>query len=103
MVDKEYQMDDLIVRWQRAAHRAQDERVRVLKIGDEYRATSSSHPLGSYRLEQTSEGWTCECLANREYHLPCKHLWALAEMIGLDVLSDTRVDIPPAPVATEAA
>ena len=82
----------LVHRWERAAQRAQDEGVRILRIGDEYRATSTSHPLGSYVFEHGPEGWTCECIANREYGLPCKHLWMLAEALDLDVLQDVRVD-----------
>ncbi len=85
------EMDELITRWQHAAERAQDEQVRVLAIGGEYRATSSSHPLASYLLHRTPAGWACECVANGEYGMPCKHLWALAEALGLDVLSDMRI------------
>lgn len=82
---------DIIERWQRAAERARDERVRVIAVGGEYRATSSSQALGSYRLTQGPEGWACECVANKEYGMPCKHLWALAEAIDLDVLRDISI------------
>jgi hypothetical protein len=85
------EMDEIITRWQHAAERAADEQVRVLAIGGDYRATSSSHPLGSYLLHKTPAGWACECVANGEYGMPCKHLWALAEALGLDVLSDMRI------------
>lgn len=84
-------MEALIQRWQRAAQRADEERVRILDIGGEYRATSSSHPLGSYRLCASVDGWTCECTANSEFGLPCKHLWALADVLGLDVFSDVHI------------
>ncbi len=85
------EMDELVTRWQHAAERATDEHVRVLAIGCDYRATSSSHLLGSYLLHKTPGGWACECVANAEYGMPCKHLWALAEALGLDVLSDMRI------------
>lgn len=81
----------LVKRWQHAAERAAEEQVRVLALGGEYRATSSSHSLGSYLLHRTPEGWACECIANGEYGMPCKHLWALAEALGLDVLTDMRI------------
>lgn len=89
MIDQYEQ--EIIRRWQRAAQRALDENVRVLNINGQYRATSSSHPLGSYLLSNDGAGWTCECIANREYHMPCKHLWALAEALDLDVLKDIHV------------
>lgn len=82
---------DVVLRWERAAERARDEQVRVISVDGQYRATSSSHPLGSYLLTPGAEGWSCECIANREYGMPCKHLWALAELLDLDVLRDTRV------------
>jgi hypothetical protein len=82
---------EIIRRWQRAAQRADEEKVRIVDVDGEYRATSSSHPLGSYRLEKTSEGWACECIANHDYMMPCKHLWALSEALDLDVLKDMRV------------
>ena len=63
----------------------------VLAIDGEYRATSSSHPLGSYRLMNNGDGWSCECIANREYGMPCKHLWVLADALGLDILTDIRI------------
>ncbi|MBV9281868.1 MAG: SWIM zinc finger family protein [Chloroflexi bacterium] len=85
-------MEGLIARWRNAARRAEEEQVRILSIDGAYRATSSSRPLGSYRLDRTVDGWTCECVANREYGMPCKHLWALAEALGLDVLADVRLD-----------
>lgn len=85
-------MDDVIKRWQRAAQRAELEQVRVLKLDDGYRATSSSRRLGSYSLWRAPDGWACECIANREYGLPCKHLWVLAEMLDLDLLSDIRLN-----------
>lgn len=85
------EMHELIERWRRAAERAEEEKVRILALGGEYRATSSSHPLGSYLLHGSSQGWACECIANAEYGMPCKHLWVLAEMLGLDVLTDIRI------------
>lgn len=84
-------MEELIRRWRRAAERADEERVRILELDGGFRATSSSHPLGSYRLRQSPEGWSCECVANGEYGLPCKHLSALADALHLDVLADMRV------------
>lgn len=84
-------MDALIERWKRAGVRAQEERVRVLEIDGEYYATSSSQPLGAYTLRRMEDGWACACVANSEHGLPCKHLWALADMLGLDLLSDVRV------------
>jgi len=96
-------MEAVIQRWQRAAERAAEERVRILLIGGHYRATSSSHTLGSYELEKTPAGWACSCRANREYGTPCKHLWALAEALDLDVLTDTHVTWTPEQVESEAA
>lgn len=84
-------MDPIIERWKRAAERSADEKVRVVEIGGDYFATSSSQPLKSYRLTPGPEGWECECIANREYGMPCKHLWSLAEALGLDILSDIHV------------
>lgn len=88
-------LDELIRRWQRAAERALEERVRVVDINGELHATSSSRPLGAYRLAKTDEGWACECRANDEFRLPCKHLSALADHLNLDVLQDMRVQWPP--------
>jgi hypothetical protein len=85
-------MSDILARWRRAAQRAQDEKVRILEIDGQYRATSSSRPLGSYRLWRTPEGWVCECPASYEHGKPCKHLWALSELLDLDVLADVRID-----------
>jgi hypothetical protein len=82
---------DIIQRWQRAAQRADEEKVRIVEVGGVYRATSSSHPLGSYVLEKTAEGWACACIANHDYMMPCKHLSALADTLGLDVLTEARV------------
>ncbi len=98
-------IDELIERWSRAAERAEVEKVRILALAGEYRATSSSHPLGSYLLRQTPDGWTCECIANGEYGMPCKHLWALAQALDLDVLSDLRIlrDEAPAESINSAA
>jgi hypothetical protein len=92
---------DVILRWERAAERARDEQVRIICVDGQYRATSSSQPLGSYVLTRGADGWSCECIANREYGVPCKHLWALAELLDLDVLRDTHVLWNPdgAPVA----
>lgn len=84
-------MNDILTRWRRAAQRAEEEQVRVLRINDEYRATSSSMPFGSYLLAPSTDGWACGCIANSEYGLPCKHLWVLAEMLDLDVLADVRL------------
>jgi len=83
-------IEDLIKRWQRAGVRAQEEKVRVIELNGEFRATSSSQPLESYRLWPSEYGWACECQANQEHHVPCKHLAALADLIGLDLLADTR-------------
>jgi hypothetical protein len=87
-------MDQLVRRWQRAAERAEVESVRVIDIDGTYRATSSSTPLRSYRLLRTDRGWACECIANRDHLLPCKHLAALATVLDLDVIADMRVDVP---------
>lgn len=84
-------MQNLIDRWTRAGIRAQEERVRILELGGQFYATSTSQPLGSYALRETPAGWSCECPANRTHELPCKHLWALADTLGLDLLSDIRV------------
>lgn len=89
-MDTNTDMQDLIKRWQRAGMRAQEEKVRVIDLGGEYRATSSSQPLESYRLWPSEYGWACECQANNEHLMPCKHLAALADVLGIDVLSDTR-------------
>ena len=86
-------MEALIERWRRAAQRAADEKVRVLKIDGEYWATSTSRPLGSYRLTRSDRGWTCDCTANRQYGMPCKHLWVFAEQIGLDLLTDVQIAV----------
>jgi hypothetical protein len=94
---------DIIQRWQRAAQRALDESVRVIQIDGQFRATSSSQPLASYLLQETPEGWACECIANHEYMMPCKHLWALAETLGLDVLQDMRVTWDPQSAEIAAA
>jgi hypothetical protein len=96
---EEHYEQDILRRWQRAAERAEEERVRILDVDGQYRATSSSHPMGSYRLERTPEGWACECIANHDYMMPCKHLWALAEAVQLDVLKDMRVNWDPANAA----
>jgi hypothetical protein len=85
-------MSNIIDRWRHAAERALEEGIKVIRLGDEYRATSASTPLASYRLYPTPEGWACECMANSEYGVPCKHLWALADALDLDVLADMRVD-----------
>jgi hypothetical protein len=96
-------MEAVIARWQRAAERAAEERVRIVLIDGHYRATSSSHALGSYQLEKTSGGWTCGCIANKEYGTPCKHLWALAEALDLDILNDMHVTWTPETAESEAA
>lgn len=85
------EMEQLIARWRRAAERADEEQVRVMKLGDEYRAASSSTPLASYALRLTDAGWSCECEANAVHGVPCKHLAALADLLDLDVLSDIAV------------
>lgn len=82
---------EIIQRWQRARERADEEKVRIVAVDGEYRATSTSHPLRSYLLEQTPDGWTCECIANHDYMMPCKHLWSLADVLHLDVLRDMRI------------
>lgn len=84
-------LDQLIARWRRAAERAEEEKVRVMRVGDEYRAASSSTPLASYVLSRTDRGWACECEANAVHGVPCKHLAALADLLDLDVLSDMAV------------
>lgn len=94
---------DIIERWKRAGLRADEEKVRILQLDSGYRATSTSHPLQSYVLTRTDEGWTCDCIANGEYHMPCKHLWALAAALDLDVLRDMRVDWDPETAALHAA
>jgi hypothetical protein len=97
-------MDEIIKRWQRAAERADVEHVRVIEVDGEYRATSSSSPLRSYALQHSDRGWTCGCIANREYMLPCKHLAALASILDVDLIADTRVDVPDdAPVLVASA
>jgi hypothetical protein len=85
-------MDELIKRWQAAAVRAQEENVRVILLAGGYFAASSSHPLKAYHLDPSPAGWGCECVANADYHLPCKHLAALAQVLDLDLLADMRVD-----------
>src|ERR671933_226407 len=87
-------MQELVRRWQRAGMRASEEAVRVVRVGDEYYASSSSKQLGSYHLTCTSEGWTCECIGNAKYGLPCKHLAALATALDLDVLAEIRAGLP---------
>jgi hypothetical protein len=94
-------MADLLQRWKRAAERADEEQVRILLVGGEYRATSTSTPLASYGLSRTEAGWTCECVANREHGLPCKHLSKLADVLGLDVLMDISVDLSLFPGAAD--
>ena len=102
-MESERGMEDILRRWQRAAERADVEQVRIIGLDGQYRATSTSTPLASYRLERSDRGWTCECIANREYMLPCKHLAALAGILGLDRLGDTRVEIQDTePVSTAA-
>jgi hypothetical protein len=88
------EMDEIVRRWQRATARADEEQVSIIDVDGEYRATSSSVPLGSYRLRKTDRGWACTCIANEEHLLPCKHLAALAEVLNLDVLADMRVEVP---------
>jgi hypothetical protein len=96
-------MNDLIQRWSRAAERAAEEQVRVVAIDGSYFATSSSQPLKAYRLARERDRWHCECIANGEYGLPCKHLWALCDLLSLDVFSDVHVDWPGSTTETEAA
>jgi hypothetical protein len=93
-MESERTMDDIIKRWQRATERADVEQVRVIEVGGEYRATSSSSPLHSYVLRSTDRGWACECIANREFMMPCKHLAALATVLGLDLIADMRIELP---------
>ena|SRR5947209_3241846 len=93
-MESERGMEDILRRWQRAAERADIEQVRIIEVDGHYRATSSSTPLRSYRLQMTDRGWACECIANREHMLPCKHLAALASILDLDVLSDMRIEVP---------
>src|SRR5919202_4003720 len=57
-------VEGIVQRWQRAAQRAADEQVRIIAVNGEYRATSSSTPLGSYLLQKSEAGWTCGCVAN---------------------------------------
>jgi hypothetical protein len=103
-MESETTMDEIIKRWQRAAERADVEQVRVIEVDGEYRATSSSSPLRSYALRRSDRGWTCECIANRDYMLPCKHLAALAAVIDVDLIAETRVDVPDyAPVLVASA
>jgi hypothetical protein len=85
-------MESIVRRWQAASERALDEGVRIVQIDGRRYATSSSQPLGAYELTKTADGWACSCIANREYGMPCKHLAALADALGLDLLSDTRID-----------
>ncbi|HLJ65970.1 MAG TPA: hypothetical protein VKX16_01255 [Chloroflexota bacterium] len=96
-------MNDLIRRWQRAVERAGEEQVRIVNIGGELFATSSSQRMGAYRLSRTAAGWACECIANQEHLLPCKHLAALADALGLDVLADMRITLPADAPAGNAA
>ena len=96
-------MDDILKRWQRAAERADVEQVRVIEVDGEYRATSTSTPLRSYRMQHTDHGWACECIANHEHMLPCKHLAALASILDLDVIADMRVEVQPETVPLTAA
>lgn len=95
-------MDDILKRWQRAAERADMEQVRIIEVDGELRATSSSTPLRSYRLQHSDRGWACECIANRDHMLPCKHLAALASVLDLDLLADMRVEVPAAGLSTSA-
>jgi hypothetical protein len=96
-------IDDILKRWQRASERADIEQVRVIEVDGEFRATSSSTPLRSYRLRHTDRGWSCECIANHEHMLPCKHLAALATILDLDLLADMRVEVSAAGLSTSAA
>jgi hypothetical protein len=93
-MESESEMNDIVKRWRRAAERAEVEQVRVIEVDGTYRATSSSTPLMSYRLQWTDRGWACECIANRTHALPCKHLAALANVLDLDVIADMRVELP---------
>lgn len=85
-------MDELVRRWQAASERALDEKIRIIEIDGKRYATSTSQPLGAYELTLTEEGWGCSCIANREYGMPCKHLAALAQVLGLDLLGEVRLD-----------
>ncbi len=96
-------MDDMLKRWARAIERAEIERVRVLSLPEGYRATSSSTPLASYALYHTERGWACGCVANGMYHMPCKHLAALADALNLDLLSEIWVELPSPAEMTPAA
>lgn len=96
-------MQEIVKRWRRARERAMEERVRVVEIDGKFFATSSSRPMGTYELRCTEEGWTCSCVANEQYHTPCKHLAALAEMTDLDLLSDVRLDLEALEADTHAA
>lgn len=96
-------VEDLVKRWRRAAERAAEEQVRILRFDTGYVATSTSRPLGYYRLAHSPSGWSCECTANAGYHLPCKHLSALADVLDLDILSDVQVEWPPVGTETTAA
>lgn len=91
-LERLFDMDQIIERWRRAEERVLEEGVKILEIGGEYRATSTSTALASYRLYRTTEGWGCECPANAQYGRPCKHLAALSENLGIDLLSDVRLD-----------
>ncbi len=95
-------MNEIIERWRRAAQRADIEKVRVIKVGEDFLATSTSTPLHSYALRRTNGKWSCECVANTEHGLPCKHLAALASIFQLDVLFDVRLSLP-SEEAVEAA
>src|SRR5947209_1157071 len=95
-------MDDIIKRWQAASERSLEERVRIVEIDGRLHATSSSQPLRAYDLSRTEQGWGCSCPANAEYGMPCKHLAALADALGLDVLSDMRIDWDAVQVAETA-
>jgi hypothetical protein len=97
------QLDDLVRRWQSAAVRAQEEGVRVLCIGGEYYASSTSHPLGSYHLRHSDEGWICACQANADYGMPCKHIAALAAVLSIDLVADVRLVWPPLACHEQAA
>ena len=100
---KERDMQEIVERWRRARERALEERVRVLEIGGKFFATSSSRPMGTYELRRTEEGWSCSCVANEQYHNPCKHLAALAEVTDMDLLSDVRLDLEALQADTRAA
>lgn len=85
-------MDEIVRRWQSASERALEEGIRIVDINGRKYATSTSQPLGAYELTRTDEGWSCSCIANREYGMPCKHLAALADALDLDLLNDMRID-----------